>query len=260
MLGKLMKHELKATSRLLIPLYVILVCITLLNRLLLRFDVTGIFEIINGFLIFLYGLSILSILLVTFILMIMRFYRNLMTDEGYLMFTLPVKTHELINAKLLITLFWALLSIIAIFGSIAFVFATQTNSNMIMEVIKEVYTEVNVTFGSSWVYLLMIFILLCIIGTLTNILSIYASIAIGQLFNGHKLIGSFISYIAIYTVMQLILMIGVGIITLFHLGSIETDPAYILELFTFSTIITAALSIAFYIITNQILKKKLNLD
>ena len=39
----------------------------------------------------------------------LRFYKNLFTDEGYLTFTLPVKRHEILNAKLLCTLLFGVI-------------------------------------------------------------------------------------------------------------------------------------------------------
>ena len=49
-------------------------------------------------------------LLLTLVLMVYRFYKNLMTDEGYLMFTLPVSRSQLIWSKLMVALAWGVLS------------------------------------------------------------------------------------------------------------------------------------------------------
>lgn len=38
--------------------------------------------------------------------MVVRFRNNLMTDEGYLMFTLPVSVHQLLWSKLLVSMLW----------------------------------------------------------------------------------------------------------------------------------------------------------
>ena len=47
------------------------------------------------------GLS--AFLVVTVILIYVRFYKNFFTDEGYLTFTLPVKRSQLLNSKLITT-------------------------------------------------------------------------------------------------------------------------------------------------------------
>ena len=67
---------------------------------------------------FMRALAVLSVLLfsaavfggsiLAFVLMIYRFYKNLMTDEGYLMFTLPVTTGQLIWSKMIVSAVWLL--------------------------------------------------------------------------------------------------------------------------------------------------------
>ena len=51
---------------------------------------------------------------------VIRFYKNFFTDEGYLMFTLPVKTSDLILSKTLVAVIWRLISflfiILSVFG------------------------------------------------------------------------------------------------------------------------------------------------
>lgn len=67
-------------------------------------DVTaslGLFTVILGFSAF----SILSIILI-----FIRFYRNLFTDEGYLTFTLPVKHSHILNSKLIMSCVMVILS------------------------------------------------------------------------------------------------------------------------------------------------------
>ena len=48
---------------------------------------------------FLYGGIFMAMAAVTCFIVIMRFYKGLLRDEGYLMHTLPVKTWQLITAK-----------------------------------------------------------------------------------------------------------------------------------------------------------------
>jgi hypothetical protein len=261
MLSKLMKYELKATSRLLLPLYLILICITILDRLILSFNIyNGIMGIISGILIFSFVLTVVSILVVTMILMINRFYKNLLSDEGYLMFTLPVKADQLIISKLLITLFWTILSIAAILGSVFIAFATPERMDMVMVSIKESILEFETTFGGSWVFITIELTIMFIVSLIANTLMFYVSIAIGQLFNGHKLVGSFIAYIGIYTAIQIVMLIIVGISVLFNLDDPSSLGSNFQILFPLSIIVLAACSIIFYRTTNHILNKKLNLE
>jgi len=260
MLIKLMKHELKATARLLVPLYLILLCTTLINRIVLRLDIyDGILNIIPGFLIFAYILLIVTILIVTVFLMIIRFYKNLLTDEGYLMFTLPAKTHQLINSKLLITVFWTIVSIVAILSSLYIVFATPERMNMVMAVIKEALAEIK-SIDENWFFLLTEVTIMCLVGLIANILLIYVSIAVGQLMNKQKLIGSFLAYVAISTAVQFIMVIVlviIGISNFDNSATISTLPTIFLPV---CIVITMIGSVGFYAATNYIFKRKLNLE
>ena len=93
MLKKLTKHELYATGRIFLPIYAIMLLLSLINRVLFGIDnISRPLNTLRGFMVAAYVISIIATLVVTFVIMILRFYRNLMSDEGYLMFTLPVKT------------------------------------------------------------------------------------------------------------------------------------------------------------------------
>ncbi|MFR7768693.1 MAG: hypothetical protein ACLU0Z_08965 [Oscillospiraceae bacterium] len=111
MLGKLLKQDFRATARIILPVYAAVPVLGLFTGL-----ITRLCENQNGFLIraigalvsFVFSLSLIAAVVTTIVLMILRFYRNLMTDEGYLMFTLPVSTTELICSKLIVSVVWFL--------------------------------------------------------------------------------------------------------------------------------------------------------
>ena len=50
-----------------------------------------------------------------------RFYKSRFTDEGYLMFTLPVKTSHLFLSSALSILIWGVISLLVVFGTLAIV-------------------------------------------------------------------------------------------------------------------------------------------
>jgi len=201
MLGKLMKYEISATSRILVPLYLVLLCMSIANRFIYRLGIKeGILAFLTGFMLILQIFLIIAILATTAIFMILRFYKNLLSDEGYLMFTLPVSSHHLILSKLIITVLWTLISIIIIIASLCLVFATSSNISFVFETIKQIFTELVSTFGGNWTLMLINMIFLILLSLISSILLIYTSIAVGQLFTRHKIIGSFIAYIILYSV------------------------------------------------------------
>lgn len=225
MLAKLVKHELKATSRLLVPLYLILLAISLVNRFVFNMkDYNAVVTFMKQFLIVTYGISMLVAIVVTVLYMIIRFYKNLLTDEGYLMFTLPVKTHQLITSKLVLTLFWTIISILAIPISLFIAFATPETLPFAVDAVKEAFASLYREFGANGALMLTSFILMCLLSIASYILLVYVSIAIGQLFTKHKIIGSFAAYMGIYTAFQFVVLILIAVFRLFMTDSlIETD-------------------------------------
>lgn len=261
MLNKLIKYEFKATSRLLIPLYLILLFISIINRFTFKlYDYEGVVGIINKFLIVTYVTTIFVVLVVTVFYMIIRFYKNLLTDEGYLMFTLPAKTHQLITSKLLSTILWTIISIIAVLISFFIVFATPDSLPAAINGIEEAIANFNREFGGNWILLFSELAVMCLLSLVANILLIFVSIAVGQLYSKHKLIGSFAAYMIIYTVIQfvmLIIFIPYGIFMSKNSFEVSSLPQVI-----FPTVIVILMigCAGFYLSTNYIFKRKLNLD
>ena len=113
MLGKLLKYEIKAMGRVMLPLYAVMVFAACLFAFNLRLNMSGVakfivdrFAIVTGFL---FGAAVLAVFVVMVIIVIQRFYKNLLGTEGYLMFTLPARTHEHILSKAISSFLWILI-------------------------------------------------------------------------------------------------------------------------------------------------------
>ncbi len=261
MLSKLFKHEIKATSRLLLPIYLVLVVLTVMDRIALNLDIfNGTLAIIPGFITMAYIVSIIAIVIVSFVIIVMRFYKNLITDEGYLMFTLPVKPNQLINSKLLVSMIWTVASIAAVIVSLLAVFASPDTLPHFWEELKMAMAEIKHEFGSYTALLIIEFILMIVFSLINNILEIYASIAIGQLFNGHKVLGSFAAYIGISTVLQIVITVILLIAGLIFKKTITEINAIPLLVFPLTLFYLIATNVLFYWLTNFLFKRKLNLE
>ena len=86
----------------------------LINRLLLYSGwldskaVANAWQIAGILSMIIYGFLFFGIMVVSLVVVIQRFYKSLLGDEGYLMFTLPVETWKLVMSKLLVAIFWIL--------------------------------------------------------------------------------------------------------------------------------------------------------
>ena len=250
MLGKLLKYEIKSTARIFIPLYAVLLVFALLNKFLnpfevmessVRFNFQSVFQALTASA---YFILIVAIFVMTLFIAIQRFYKNLLGDEGYLMFTLPVKTRYILSAVAVIT------SIAIMVGPREFFEFLQS----MIELLKD-------GLGVASLIILPLFILIQLIhGTLM----IYDAMSLGHLFGKQKLLASFGMYAALYFITQIILTIVILSVgsTMFTslIHSAEPTGVQILSFLGMLGIVAALLSVVHFAITNYILKNKLNLE
>jgi len=258
MLAKLLKYEIKATARWFIPLYAALVLFTLISRFLLYNDpyvtneATDFWQIARILSISIYAFLFIGIMVVTFVVIIQRFYKNLLGDEGYLMFTLPVQAWKHIVSKLLIAMLWNFLSAVIGMCSVMLLIPAQDLADFGLLV-----TGIKKYFGTIGYFS---FSLLTIISLVFSIIEMYAAIALGHLFRKHKLLASFGMYIGLNTVSQMAFMLIIPFL-MNIIGSLsDVTPGRLNTLILMSIIIFALLSTAWFIVTNLILKRKLNLE
>lgn len=255
-----MKYELKATTRWLLPLYAALVVFAILNRFLFQDPLIvdensfSIKSIMSGLSLVIYLLLIMGVFVVTLVVSIIRFYRSLLGDEGYLMFTLPVKTWMHVVSKLLISMLWYLLSGLCAILSIIILVPSPD-----LEAARKAMAEIGTLFGTGGYFTVPLLTLACLA---FSVLQMYAAIALGQLFSKHKLLASFGMYIAINTVSQLVMTLVLpGMSRIFiYTGDLPViAPKVNTAILVFSAF-TILLGTGYYILTNTLLKKNLNLE
>ena len=115
---------------------------------------------------FAYIVILVASSIVTYVLMAGRYYKSIFTDEGYLTNTLPVTSDQKILSRFLIFLFWGLVNILCIFGSLALLMApliseglAETNMTMdiVMQAINRAFTEVALELGFSGLPMMSLF-------------------------------------------------------------------------------------------------------
>jgi hypothetical protein len=261
MLSKLIKHEFRATFRLLIPLFIILFILSIVDRIVLSLDIFhGVLEIIPILITFAFVISIATVIIATFILMIMRFYKNLTSDEGYLMFTLPVHTRQLIHSKFLVFFTWTIACILAVIAALLIALARPESISELWNSFKQVLKGLNNAMEGYGTLFIVETIVLILVNIIYQILAIYTSIAIGQLFNGHRLIASFGAYICIYLAMQVIMTIFIFTVSLVFKNDISNPKIIAQLLFPFITLFNLVMICVYYFTTNYIFTKRLNLE
>lgn len=284
MLGKLLKYEVKATARWFLPMYIGILAFAILNKIVFSIGnvdaimdiiernkvLTVLSELFSGISIALYVLIIAATFVLTLVITIQRFYKNLMGDEGYLMFTLPVTPTAHIWSKFLVSLMWSAVSVL-VTGLSIFILAFYGNMfHDIAQVIQEISSVFQSSEGIHLIgFILELFICL-IVGECSSTLMVYASIALGHTRKSHKVLYSFGAYMLINAITSIIsgifTAIGtIGLVTddeLLYADTIANNTifGFFHYMFISTAVLSALFAVGFFIITNFILSKKLNLE
>lgn len=267
MLSKLMKQDYLSTRRLFFPSYLVFIIITVLNKILVELargtaQPQNALEIISVIGLTLYVISIIALCVVTYVFICMHFYRTMSGEQGYLTHTLPVKTSTIINSKLLNSIIWQTATYLLIFLSLIVLLAGHMG-DISFRIMLAHYTEFIETnlYMSAAVFNLEI-IITCIISLFSSSLMFYCSIAIGHLFNKHKVGGAVISYIGIYMVLQFlgtIILFFSGFLTFVN-GDSENFFYVYNKIMIYSIILCFVTTVIMYFITEYIFRKKLNME
>jgi len=263
MLGKLIKYETKASMRMILPLYAILPVLALLTRLLVEINgdnvFLGIFRVVSGLA---YGLSMGAIIVLPVILMIQRFYKSLLGDEGYLMHTLPLKTWKNIVSKLLVSLMWILGAGIVVVLSVLIVAGAEKIRDFFVGDFFGFVEDLKNNYGLNFWWMTVQCVIVGLLWGMSSILMVYASVSIGHLSSKHRFISSVGAYIGLNAAIQ---MISASVIAfggfLFEdwLPELSVKGVWI---FVISALLLYQLvfGTVFFVITNGILGKRLNLE
>ncbi len=276
MFGKSLKYELRASARLLIPLFICTLALSIFisaglgflgstyfsdgNELPNTFALVG--ELIISFLTVAFFILLLVSAVAVFVIMVRRFYISFFTDEAYLTFTLPVTVDCHIMTKTVATVIWyvcyavvAVVSVlIVIFGmSLGIDVSVSSDASYIFESLGAQLAEI---FGGSLIFMVINYI----VASFASLFLIYFSISFGcMVAKKHRFIACLLSYFVISGAVSFINNIGMVVVML-PLASSLDDASFVLTVTTLvSTLIAAVELVGCYIGTRLILKKNVNL-
>lgn len=292
MLGKLIKHDIKSTSKVMVPICLGLVILTLLGSILLSTHLMQREELIPLSLtvFFTYVFTLVAISTGTIIYLIVHFYRNMFSAQGYLTFTLPASGWSIFNAKIFVGFLWILLTSVMIVASGLALAGSALGFENLPGLASEILdaeilmdTESAYSISTSLLEILgytpLQFILLILttflVSCFYSVATGYGSAVIGQLYAKHKIVGTVLVYIGIYLVTQILTVLIVLLICFRSIMKLIAAPP--METMEFSVfldvmhsvyhpmfpamiILQAAIGIICYAASVLILKKKINLD
>ena len=263
MLGKLIKHELRATGRVMLPLFLALwasaVMANVSVRVLNRTDSTPLHTLGALFMI-IFFVAIIAVVVMTFVVMVQRFHRNLLGDQGYLMFTLPVSVHSLIWSKIIVSAVWFVFTGLAeVLAVVIAAFNVEYVTGAI-DFFRGVFSNITTYYALHGTAIFLETLAVIFLACAATCLMFYAAMSIGYSFSNHKALLSVVFYFVLYFAMQfagvLVMLVvnapGISI----KISSAMTAVHLVMGLAAVCELICGAV---FYIITSLMLKKRLNL-
>lgn len=282
MLGKLIKYDLKSMSRMFIPIWVLSPVI----GLLLSFTARGMIavseangSVINSFQVTSSGIAatiigllfvglMVGLFVMTLMFVIQRFWNGLLKEEGYLMFTLPVETWKLIVSKALTaTLITCISTVIGILSCTLLAAASLEDVMKTLSAGFHFFLQGMVEeFGPLGLSVLIVLcLILSVLSVAEGIYEIYAAMALGQLVQGHRVLGACVCFIGLNIILSLVTNFFTAVI-----GAIFPDDLwyYISSSGTYYGIgnllllivITVIELLIFHLITERTLSARLNLE
>ena len=271
MFAKLLKHEWKATSKLLGTLSLGALGLGLLGAAVLQgiqystsklAVETGASFLLTICTLMLMGLyfALIAYVLGTQIYLIYRFYKTRFTDQGYLTFTLPVSTRSVILSAYVNTLIWMAITIVTV--AVAVVLAVvlgrlgSTDLADMWERVRLVFEVAQDDFGGA-------FIAVSVLGGLLSIASgvmiVMASVTAGAVAaKKHKILAAIGIYYGQGLVLGMLTSAVQVFVTFISFSSDFNMTTYILA-YSLVYVIQGAWGLGAYFLTKRLADKKLNL-
>ena len=281
MLGKLLKYDIKAQLKEFIGMYIMLfmtsVLLLIAGKLGDAYPQATLFTVAKGLLIFLFVLEITGVFIATWIMSLLRYRKNMLKDEGYLMHTLPVSAAQLHFSKLIVSVFWYAMDTIAAIIAAMIAYGDMGVMKRIIDSLK------SSTDGQLGVSVLLLFAAAIIISIIMTQSQIYVSLCLGHTSYGNKDLMSFVAYIVTYIISQVVSLIALMIYFLTTTGSfmgmittstsvnkamsdvevmaVEMESLNMVKgMMIVSIVVVLLISVAYNVVSVYVLNKKLNLE
>lgn len=175
MFPKLLKYECAAIAKELLPIYLLMIAAAVLTNLLLLAH----FHTPSAFALGIFIAITVAAVVITLVTMIRRFRRNLLQDEGYLMFTLPVTAKQLIFAKAVAAVVWSGIGLFCgvLCGFLFILNVATIEWRAIGDFLAYVFSHSQ---GADWLLAAEVFVSLVLNFTLF-LFTIYLSVSVAQL-------------------------------------------------------------------------------
>ncbi len=272
MLGKLIKYDILADWKKYAIVYAATLLLSImtfiLEKCMSNVQNNTFLVIIDKLVSAAFMVMVVATALIVFVFSVMRFYKNLVRDEGYLMHTLPVPTWQLIASKLITVYIWFIAAVIVIIASTGIILGEPLWFFKMIDGWSELMADLTEMAGEEGVQPFTTFMGYVLLSTVLSpfyfMTHTYFSLALGNLSNSHKLGIAVLAFFGIYIGEQIISAVILSVNTA---GLITAEEVSDAQGFTFlnnsmlaAIILSTVLAVGMLIGAERIFAKKLNLE
>ena len=262
MLCKLLKYDLKSMFKTFVPLWVAVLLASLANRFIAELQGSGGMSDASPLFIsaMVYFGLLMGVMVLCVLLIIQRFYNGLLRDEGYLMFTLPVKPWQLIASKgIASTLIVCLSGVFAVLS--VFVMAFNATFTQFMDEFLMLLGDFT---GELWLFLLSLCIYI-LVNIIAAVMQVYTAMSLGHLANKNRIVWSVVGFVGIQIFFSILFWIVNSALNAAIPDEMMIQTIYmtmsngsaVLLMLSLLTMVQIALLFA---VSERILSKRLNLE
>lgn len=269
MLRKLIRHEFRATGRMMWPIFAAMLALTFAMRLsqrVLQSDSHWLLNLLAMFIVVGFVFGFLALSLAPLVVSAVRFRDHILRDEGYLTLTLPVSMHQLLASKLIVSAVWyAAAAVFMVLLVCLLGFTDASDWLVIPDLFNEAFRllgKLDASTRAQAILFIVEFFFNCVLGVMSVSLIVYAAYAVGYSFNKHK---SALAAVFVLVFFQLTQFAAVAVLMgLFddsfsawsYLTGVQAGNAFL----AFALAGELAVCAVFYCITWYFTTKKLNLE
>lgn len=271
MVKKLFKHEFIyyfRTFALFLPIVLVIGVMARVFRFFENFD-SVLVDIVIFSSAFMLVVSCFALLMLSVVVAVVRFYKNMYSAEGYLTFTLPVNNAQHIFVKLLTAICCQAICLLTVILATTIASSGEPLKDLVLALTAGLSEFFEVLGTVNVIIVLFESILLMLLAVAGNMLLYYACITVGQTAKKNRILMAvgayFIYYVATQVISTVIVMIFMvlGMSGVFDGIVMWLDDHMILTMHLtmgISIVIYAAMAVAFWFVTQSIMTKKLNLE
>lgn len=196
MLGKLLRNEFKSTYKPMLIIYLMTILSTALGCFLFHDSSRSslpdeVENVLTITFVLSYTFVVIALVILVFIMTCERFYKSMYSEQGYLTHTLPVSPLSNLNARLITSIVWLLISGVILALSISSISLANNPDGFINGLRAISYRDLEqgalYATGYHFPVLLLIILLLTLAAGCNSLLLVYAALSLGQLASLHKI-------------------------------------------------------------------------